>query len=767
MQLGARVFHFVLSWTLIVFCALAAAPSTAQDAGPGSQTVTADDPLQALTDVLRDADARQRLLDALEATTGETAAPADATATAAEAPIDRTPSIGSQVAEITQGIAQGLVDRLDTVLASLASSGSVFDGLSGDEVGVLFQSLQSLFLVIVITLAVYLALRFAIRPVFRRLGDRARDANALRTGFIFVGSTLLDVGIVLTAWALGYAITLLALGDYAQIGFRQALYLNAFLLVEMVKVGIRAIVSPTTGGLRLINLSNAAAIRLNRHSNVLVSVLGYGQLLIVPIVNRNLSFAAGLGVSALLSVFVLFYLVVLVIRHRDDVANWIARQLVPPKGEDTVENDPEPTDASDRASRESDRLGGILGTLTRTWHWFMLVYLAVIFVAVVSQPTDVVTEYLLGSGKVLAAALIGSFLLGAIGRSLRSGVHLPEHTRLRLPLLEVRLNKIVPKVLGVLRLFVAFLLVAYTLDVIGLINFGGWIGSEAGLNLSGRAATVVVILAVASLLWLAMNAWIDYELNPDFGTVPSSRQTTLLTLLRNAATIALVILTLMFTLSEIGLDIGPLLASAGVLGLAIGFGSQKLVQDIITGIFIQFDNAMNVGDVVTVGSTTGVVEKLSVRSVALRDVSGTYHIVPFSSVDMVSNFMRDFAYFVCDMGIAYREDIEEAKQAMFDAFNELRDDPAQSPALLGDLEWFGLNAFGDSAIVLRARIKTKPGLQWGIGRTYNGILKRIFDERGIEIPFPHQTIFFGEAKDGRTQALRLKNETREDGAPAD
>ena len=118
----------------------------------------------------------------------------------------------------------------------------------------------------------------------------------------------------------------------------------------------------------------------------------------------------------------------------------------------------------------------------------------------------------------------------------------------------------------------------------------------------------------------------------------------------------------MFVLSELGLDIAPLLASAGVLGLAIGFGAQKMVQDIITGVFIQLENAMNVGDVVTVGGTTGSVERLTIRSASLRDVQGVYHIIPFSSVDMVSNYVKDFGYYVCDMGIAYREDTEEAKE---------------------------------------------------------------------------------------------------------
>ena len=233
---------------------------------------------------------------------------------------------------------------------------------------------------------------------------------------------------------------------------------------------------------------------------------------------------------------------------------------------------------------------------------------------------------------------------------------------------------------------------------------------------------------------------------------------TLLTLLRNAATIALVIITLMFVLSEVGLDIAPLLASAGVLGLAIGFGAQKLVQDIITGIFIQFENAMNVGDVVTVGGTTGVVERLTIRSVSLRDLSGAFHVIPFSSVDMVTNFVREFGYFVCDMGVAYRENIDEVKQAMLDAFEQLRADPEQAQSIMGDLEWFGINAFGDSAVVVRARIKCVPGTQWGVGRAYNGVLKEVFDERNIEIPFPHQTLYLGESKQGETQPFRVRME---------
>mgnify|MGYP001031585914 CR=1 FL=1 len=718
----------------------------AQDGGETGADALAAAPIEALLEVLRDDAARDSFIAALEQA-GQRAPDGDTAAGVSSQPA-RAPTIGAQVAEITQNIAQELAEGFASVTQAIKRSGSVFDGLSGAELVVLLDSFKELALVIVITVAVYLTLRRVLRPVFQHLGARASDSNILRSVFLFLGSTALDVMIVLLAWALGYAITLLALGDYAQIGFRQALYLNAFLLVELVKVAIRAVISPSTGGLRLINLSNHAAGRLNRHASLLVSVLGYGQLLVVPIINRNASFAAGLGVSALLSVFVLIYLIVLVIRHREAVANWIARRL-------TAQHDDAETD-DPRDDRQ--RLGGVLGTLTRTWHWVMLGYLVFMFFLVVSRPTHVVVDYLIGSGKVVLAALLASLVIRTIGKSLRAGVRLPEDLRRKIPLLEPRLNSIVPKILTVLRSLVALAVVAYTLDVIHLVDVGGWLSSAAGISFSGTLMSVVGILAVAAIIWLALNSWVDYKLNPDYGTAPTSRETTLLTLLRNAVTIALLVLTLMLTLSEIGLDIGPLLASAGVLGLAIGFGAQKFVQDIITGVFIQFENAINVGDVITVSGTTGTVEKLTVRSVSLRDLQGTYHIIPFSSVDMVSNFMRDFSYFVCDMGVAYGEDIEKAQQAMFDAYEELRRDPDQRPLLLGDLEWFGLNSFGDSAVVLRARIKTVPGQQWGVGRAYNGILKRIFDARDIEIPFPHQTIYFGDTKDAPSKAPRLKGD---------
>jgi small conductance mechanosensitive channel len=239
--------------------------------------------------------------------------------------------------------------------------------------------------------------------------------------------------------------------------------------------------------------------------------------------------------------------------------------------------------------------------------------------------------------------------------------------------------------------------------------------------------------------------------------VVTARERTLLALFRNAFTIVLAVLVVMLVLSELGVNIGPLLAGAGVVGLAIGFGGQKLVQDVINGMFIQFENTMNEGDFVTAADLTGVVERLTIRSVSLRSIDGVYHVIPFSAVTTVSNFVKHFSYYVAAIGVAYRENLTEVKLAMEEAFERLRQ-TAFAADIIGPFEMQGLVEFADSSIVVRARIKTLPGKQWALGRAYNEHLKEVFDERQIEIPFPHLTMYFGEDKKGQAPPLRIQSE---------
>lgn len=719
-------------------------------------------PLDTLLEVLKDDDARSALIADLEKSLDASGDPAGdenpAIETITEAADAEGVSVGRQIALITQQIGQDTVSTLTSFWNGFERGGKVFSGLSGAELTVLLEAIPGLLAVIAITVALFVVLRYLARGLYARMGRTAEHVGLFRSIGLFLGSNLLDAFIVVVAWAAGYLITILAVGEVGQIGIRQSMYLNAFLLVEMTKVVIRSFLSPVASGLRLVPVGDKAAAALTRYLSIVVSVLGYGQLLVVPIVNQSVNTAAGAGVSALLSVLVLLYFVYIVLRRRKAVTRWLQSEADPSEAQAAEGVDPA-TIAEARRGFIARTLHGLAGI----WHWFALAYIAVMFIVVMTQPAEVTLNAIVGSGKILAAIIIAALLSGWLAQAVHRGISLPEDVNAKLPLLERRINTFVPRAFSALRLFLLVCVLFFTLDVIGTIDMRSWLEGQVGLAVTKALISVGLILTVAFGIWLALTSFVDYKLNPEYGAVPTSRETTLLTLLRNAATITLIILTLMFVLSEIGLDIGPLLASAGVLGLAIGFGAQKMVQDIITGVFIQFENVINVGDVITVGGTTGTVEKLSVRSVSLRDVQGAFHMIPFSTVDVVSNYMRGFSYTVCDMGIAYRENVEEAKQAMFDAFDRMMENETEiANSIMGELEWFGVQSLGDSAVVLRVRIKTDPGKQWGIGRMYNGYLKTVFDERGIEIPFPQQTIWLGENKDGTTQPFKIEGPAAQD-----
>ncbi|WP_297772544.1 mechanosensitive ion channel domain-containing protein [uncultured Roseovarius sp.] len=731
-------------------------PALAQDSDGTSAGTETRSGVDLLIDVIEDEAARTELIERLRESGLSDATAVDEGIVETLAPGTPPPedrSFGRRIALITQQAAEDIADWGASFWRQLTRAPDVFDGLSGGEARVLLDALADLALVIASTVIVFFLLRWFGKSLYARMSASARDGGAARTVMLFATSAMIDATIVILAWAAGYALAILALGDFGQIGIRQTLYLNAFLLVEMAKVVVRLVLSPSATSLRPLPIGDRAAAYLSSRVNLIVGVAGYGQLLVVPIINSNISYAAGRAVSALVAFAVLGFAIWLVLRNRKAVTDWMlgpgeAEGIVAQAGADRSPED-EPLAPRRRRAR------GALAYLARHWHWPALAYLLAMFVIVMLRPGNAVFETFLASGQVLVVGLLGFAAAGFISRAMVRGVILPPGISDRVPLLQLRLNSFLPKALFVLRTLIFVLVVLLAFDAIGLIDLRGWLVSQLGLQLTGTILSVSLVLLVSFGIWLALTSWVDYRLNPEFGTVATAREQTLLTLLRNAATIALVIITMMFVLAEIGLDIAPLLASAGVLGLAIGFGAQKMVQDIITGIFIQFENAMNVGDVVTVGGVTGTVERLTIRSVSLRDLQGAYHIIPFSSVDMVSNYVKDYGYFVCDMGVAYREDVDEAKQAMLDAFAELKGDPDQATGILDDIEWFGVNSFGDSAVMLRARIKCVPGRQWGIGRAYNGVLKQIFDARNIEIPFPHQTIYFGESKDGQTQSVKV------------
>jgi small conductance mechanosensitive channel len=214
----------------------------------------------------------------------------------------------------------------------------------------------------------------------------------------------------------------------------------------------------------------------------------------------------------------------------------------------------------------------------------------------------------------------------------------------------------------------------------------------------------------------------------------SARLRTLLPMFRTTLMVTVCLVAGLLVLSEIGVNIAPLLAGAGVIGLAIGFGSQKLVQDIITGLFLLLENAMQVGDVVTLGGMTGTVENLSIRTIRLRSVDGSVHIVPFSAVTTVTNSTRDYGFAVVDVSVGVNEEPDHIADVLKDIAAKMRTESPWRGLILADLEVMGVDKFLATVWVMRVRIKTLPASRWSVGREINRRIQITFDELAIESP---------------------------------
>tara|TARA_B100000809_G_scaffold262601_1_gene313946 strand:- start:14277 stop:15512 length:1236 start_codon:yes stop_codon:yes gene_type:complete len=216
-------------------------------------------------------------------------------------------------------------------------------------------------------------------------------------------------------------------------------------------------------------------------------------------------------------------------------------------------------------------------------------------------------------------------------------------------------------------------------------------------------------------------------------------------LVTNAVNIIVLSVASLMMLQELGVNITPLLTGAGIAGLAVGFGAQNLVRDVISGFFFILEDQVHVGDVVEVNGTSGLVEAVKLRTLVLRDLSGTVHVVPNGEITTLSNKTKEFSYAVLDIGVAYKEDTDHVSAVLHDVGAELKSDSDFNNSILASLEILGVSEFGDSAVVIKIRIKTRPLKQWMIERELRRRIKKAFDAEGIEIPFPHMSLYFGEA----------------------
>ncbi|MFH1672968.1 MAG: mechanosensitive ion channel domain-containing protein [Pseudomonadota bacterium] len=226
--------------------------------------------------------------------------------------------------------------------------------------------------------------------------------------------------------------------------------------------------------------------------------------------------------------------------------------------------------------------------------------------------------------------------------------------------------------------------------------------------------------------------------------------------------IAIITVTAMMIFAEVGFDIKPILAGAGILGLAVGFGAQNLVRDIISGLFLIVENRIRVNDVAIINGTGGLVEQVNLRTTVLRGLDGVVHVFPNGAINTLSNMTHEFSFYIFDVGVAYKEDVDRVIAVLKELGEEMTQDQEYAPLILEPLEIMGVDQFADSAVVIKARFKTLPIKQWVVGREMNRRIKKRFDELGIEIPFPHRTFYFGEASKPVDLTLEGLKEHRED-----
>jgi small-conductance mechanosensitive channel len=548
--------------------------------------------------------------------------------------------------------------------------------------------------------------------------------------------------------------------------------INASLLSRLVLLVARALLAPRTPTLRLWKLDNATAKSAYRWARRMSVTAIYGYAALQAGLLLGLDEPAYTGLLHLLGLVVLLMLLVLITQNRKRVAQAIAPEpevaaagieaAAGPEAVASAAAHPESSAEVAPGIEDTLRLSSLRKGLARVWHLLAGLYLVVIYAIWVLQIRNGAL-YLLQATLITLAVLAAWRLLShALDRFFSDGISLSPAFNRRHPGLEQRLNRYYP----VLHRFARVLL--FFVAVLGIAAAWGlgtlqWALDGSGRDLFLSLLNILLILVAALFVWEFASGGIERYLSGSdeqgVTRARSARIRTLLTVARNALLVLLTIVAVLMVLSELGLNIAPLLAGAGVVGLAIGFGAQRLVQDVINGAFILFQDLMSVGDVVKVGDKGGLVEALSIRTVRLRDLSGVVHTIPFSSIDSVSNLTRHYAYHVFELGIAYREDVDEVIDLIKRIGEELQADPETGPMVLEPIEMFGLDAFGDSAIVIKGRIKTQPLKQWAVMRAFNRLVKLRFDEHGIEIPFPHRTLYFGEDKQGRAPAAAVRVES--------
>ncbi|MBV7486098.1 mechanosensitive ion channel domain-containing protein [Bordetella sp. BOR01] len=737
----------------LVLC-LGNAARAAAAAEPAASTEAASELTPSrLADLLDDPATRQQLIERLRdqaPASAEGAAPASQSA-------DANRSLPSRIAQGAQLFLAGMAAHAGQAVEELTAL-ATGQGMPAPQRQALVDALLGLAVAAAATVVAFLLLRAIAARIYARIDRWVARAPAplpapARTGahkggamsamgrraVAMLGALFIDLVIVLLAGAAGYLVALYGSESRGTISAAQSMFINAFVAVEITKALIRGIFATRYPMLRLFTMADDVARYWNDRLGRIAAVIGYGLLLAEPLAKSLLSPSIGELLGLVIMVAAYSYALRTIWRNRQ-----VLRERL-----------------EQRATRASATYFGTwFRLLARSWHVLAIGYFTVLLVVSQVDTERALPFMVQATAQSLLALGIGALLIVLLATVLTRRITLPEDVRRKLPMLEARVNAYVPAALRGLGILIRIVVALFVLDAWRVFDLSTWIVSDAGAAAVRMVVNVAIILLIATVAWTVIASIIEHRLSLSEGSgMPTARERTLLSLFRNAALIVIVTLTVLVVLSQIGVDIAPLIAGAGVVGLAIGFGSQKLVQDIITGVFIQLENGMNQNDVVQVAGIFGTVEKITIRSVGIRTLDGGYHLIPFSSVDVVSNHMRDFSYHLGEYTIAHRESVDDAIQHLRLAFDELMQDELLASEVLEEVSIPGVTALSEKGVTIRVLIKTTPGMQWAVQRGYNRLVKKHFNAAGIELPYPHTVVYFGQDKNGYAPSANLFMQT--------
>jgi small-conductance mechanosensitive channel len=723
-------------------------PAAAAPAAPAASPALPPE-LGALLEVLRDETRRAALIRALESsgaapavatgtTPAATSAPRAAAApAAAEAPAD-PPAEEAAPAAIPEpaAIVRTLVDRLAAgfgeVAQAIASAADLrgartwFTRLLTDEAlqAQVFALVWKLSLAMLSGLAAEWALAFLLRRPFRWLEARGEAVEGrlrgLRRAPYLAGHVALET---LPIVAFG-AVALLVVAQYAIWPSNRLIMeavITAYMAARAVMVLGRVFFAPGLPRFRLVPCDDETAayatVWIRRLALTTAAFYAAAELVLL----FGLPFGIFETVWRLGLLLISLMLGLIVLQNRAAVAGLLD---APPLAEGDV------PDRSRRFLRE------LRNRLAQLWHVIVILWLLAAWTTWALDIAGGFERLAAGSIATFVVVIAAKLLDEALRRTLARSFRIKRDMAERFPGLEARANSYLPALQGVVSALILVGGAVALLEVWGLNSLAWFERGRWGGRMLSAIGTIGITLVVAVLIWEGSNVAMQRQLAAlpaGASAARAARTRTLLPMLRTALGVVLVIVVGLTTASELGINVAPLLAGAGVVGLAIGFGSQTLVRDVITGVFLLLEDAVAVGDVITVGGLTGTVEQLSIRSIKLRAVDGSVHIVPFSAVTTVTNMTRDFAYAVVDLALDYDANTDDAVMMLRQLGEELREDEAWAPQLLAPLEVMGVERLSESGVILRARIMTPPARRWAVARELNRRMKQRAEAVGIQL----------------------------------